>query len=90
MLTNLIIPKRSMPRRAHRGAFLTVIDGFDAALFGIAPAEALAMDPQQRVLLEVAYAALFDAQALSDIKGGGMWLCGRDVGIFKITESSKM
>lgn len=34
--------------RARRGAFLNGIDGFDAALFGIAPAEALTMDPQQR------------------------------------------
>ncbi|AKT41314.1 type I polyketide synthase [Chondromyces crocatus] len=34
---------------------------FDADLFGIAPREAATMDPQQRVLLEVAWAALEDA-----------------------------
>ncbi|MFZ0227479.1 MAG: beta-ketoacyl synthase N-terminal-like domain-containing protein, partial [Mycobacterium sp.] len=36
------------------GAFLPDVAGFDADFFGIAPREAEAMDPQQRVLLEVA------------------------------------
>ena len=34
---------------------------FDAAFFGVTPAEALVMDPQQRVFLESAWAALEDA-----------------------------
>jgi len=34
---------------------------FDAAFFGITPAEAAVMDPQHRVFLECAYAALEDA-----------------------------
>ncbi len=41
-----------------------VIDGpdrFDAAFFGYAPHEAIALDPQQRVLLELSHAALEDA-----------------------------
>ncbi|WIY06302.1 acyltransferase domain-containing protein [Amycolatopsis mongoliensis] len=41
-----------------RGAFLTDVAGFDAAFFGIDPAEAAAMDPRQRILLETAWAAL--------------------------------
>ncbi|MEU3625408.1 polyketide synthase [Amycolatopsis coloradensis] len=41
-----------------RGGFLDDIAGFDAEFFGIVPGEAEAMDPQQRILLEVAWAAL--------------------------------
>src|SRR5690606_20342596 len=37
------------------GGFLSDVAGFDAAFFGINPREALAMDPQQRHLLEVAW-----------------------------------
>ncbi|OEV03912.1 SDR family NAD(P)-dependent oxidoreductase, partial [Streptomyces oceani] len=39
----------------RRGGFLDDVADFDAGLFGVSPREALAMDPQQRVLLEAAW-----------------------------------
>src|SRR2546423_3888204 len=45
----------------RRGAFLDRVDGFDADFFGISPREAAGMDPQQRLVLELAWEALEDA-----------------------------
>ena len=56
-------PDPSVPGRmpSKWGGFLSDIGGFDADYFGITPREAEAMDPQQRVLLEVAWEALQNA-----------------------------
>ncbi|NRD72184.1 acyltransferase domain-containing protein [Shewanella sp. VB17] len=60
----------------QQGGFLQDIDKFDANFFHITPAEARALDPQQRILLELAWQAFehagIDAEKLE----------GEPVGIF--------
>ena len=52
------------------GGFMADIDKFDAALFKISPREAEWMDPQQRIMLELAWACIEDAgYAPSDFRG---------------------
>ncbi|KZP21464.1 putative polyketide synthase [Athelia psychrophila] len=55
---------RSM--RAHTGNFISSASAFDAKFFKISPREARSMDPQQRILLQVAYAALENAGYVPD------------------------
>ena len=49
------------PNYVNLGAALEEADGFDATFFGYTPREAELMDPQHRIFLECAYAALQDA-----------------------------
>ncbi|WP_078614553.1 type I polyketide synthase [Streptomyces griseus] len=44
------------------GSFLDSVDGFDAEFFGVEAAEAVAMDPVQRLGLELAWEAVEDAR----------------------------
>lgn len=62
----------SMPGKTNTrwGGFLRELDQFDPDFFRLSPREARRMDPQQRILLEVAWEALEDAgQTLEHLSG---------------------
>ncbi|MFF5010599.1 type I polyketide synthase, partial [Streptomyces phaeochromogenes] len=54
-------PDGQEPTGIRWAGSLDHVDGFDAAFFGISPREAAVMDPQQRLMLELAWEALEDA-----------------------------
>ncbi|MFI9154598.1 SDR family NAD(P)-dependent oxidoreductase [Streptomyces sp. NPDC053367] len=75
-LVHTLPPHRREPFAAQweglplRGGFLDEVLDFDAAFFGISPREARHLDPQHRLLLEVAWEALEHAALPADRLGG--------------------
>jgi len=61
------------------GGFLTDVDRFDPLFFGIAPSDAVAMDPRQRLFLEEAWKTFEDAGYMgARVRGSN---CGVFVGV---------
>ncbi len=75
---SLYDPNPSTPGKmiTRWGGFLDRIDEFDAEFFGISPREAERMDPQQRILCELAWETVEDAGIDPD------QLEGRRVGVY--------
>jgi surfactin synthase thioesterase subunit/3-oxoacyl-(acyl-carrier-protein) synthase len=71
------------PNLKYWGGYLEAIDEFDAYFFGISPREAMYMDPQQRIVLEVAYECLEDAGFTMDV------LAGSNMGVFSSLYASQ-
>ena len=69
------------PTKPHKmstrwGGFIDKIEEFDPQFFGIAPREIASMDPQQRLILEVAWEAIEDSGLQVEN------LAGKPVGVF--------
>lgn len=59
-------PNAAGKMSTSRGGFIEQVDHFDPLFFGMSPKEAVYVDPQQRLMLEVAWEALENAQLLPE------------------------
>ncbi|WP_054948752.1 type I polyketide synthase [Numidum massiliense] len=71
-----VIRQEDVPYVHTKAGYLEEIDKFDAQFFGIPPTEAIYMDPQQRMALEVAW------EAMEDAGYGGDSLVGSRTGVY--------
>ncbi|MGP9685109.1 type I polyketide synthase [Halomonas sp. AOP25-F1-15] len=83
------------PDKRHPGTSVTFaagslgdISGFDAEFFGISPREAANMDPQQRMLLELAWEAMEDASITPSSLRGSQ--CGVFLGVASLDYSYRI
>ncbi|MDQ7727306.1 type I polyketide synthase [Halomonas sp. SpR8] len=83
------------PDKRHPGTSVTFaagslgdISGFDAEFFGISPREAANMDPQQRMLLELAWEAMEDASIVPSSLRGSQ--CGVFLGVASLDYSYRI
>lgn len=67
---------RDYPGVANFGTFIEDVDKFDALFFGISPAEAMYMNPEQRLMMQYVWHCLEDAGY------GGDELKGTNTGLF--------
>ncbi|MGK8486677.1 SDR family NAD(P)-dependent oxidoreductase [Nocardia asiatica] len=73
--TRYFVPDRHNPFTAYTkwGGFLDGVDCFDPLFFAISPREAEILDPQERLFLQTAWAALEDAgHSRADLARGGL------------------
>ncbi|WP_030072001.1 type I polyketide synthase [Halomonas alkaliantarctica] len=83
------------PDKRHPGTSITFaagslgdISGFDAAFFGISPREAANMDPQQRMLLELAWETMESAGIVPSTLRGSQ--CGVFIGVASLDYSYRL
>ena len=76
-------PRPGTPGRSYlaEGGFLRRVDRFDPLFFGISPADAARMDPQERLFLEIAWEAMEDAGHTRASLGGARRSGGVFVGV---------
>jgi acyl transferase domain-containing protein len=88
-------PDPSIPGKVGTrwGGFLERVDAFDAAFFNVSPREAACMDPQQRIVLEVAWEALESAglpeeRLAASATGIFVGICGSDYSRARFTDEA--